>query len=126
MQNFYSMYMVSLIIALILTTPLLYMVNSATEQTVTTVLDEATKSAADQGEFTEDIIENEIYQRLEDRNIPREKVIFSGTQTLTSRGNYIEAEITVPRTPIILFAVFGQNPDDITKSTRLMSEYIPN
>jgi hypothetical protein len=126
MQNFYSMYMVSLIIALILTTPLLYMVNSATEHTVTTVLNEATKSAANQGQFTADIIENEIYQRLEARNIPREKVVFSGTQALTSRGNYIEASIQIPRTPIILFAVFGQNPDDITKSTRLMSEYIPN
>lgn len=126
MQNFYSMYMVSLIIALILTTPLLYMVNSATEHTVNTVLTEATKSAADKGQFTTDIIENEIYQRLEERNIPRDKVAFTGTQALTSRGNYIEATITIPRTPIILFEVFGQSPDDITKSTRIMSEYLPN
>lgn len=126
MQNFYSMYMVSLIIALILTTPLLYMVNSATEHTVNTVLDEATKSAATEGQFTEEIIENEIYQRLEERHIPRDKVVFTGTPTLTSRGDYIEATISIPRTPIILFAVFGQNPSDITKSTRIMSEYIPN
>jgi hypothetical protein len=123
MQNFYSMYMVSLIIALILTTPLLYMVNSATEHTVTTVLNEATKSAANKGQFTADIIENEIYKRLEERNIPRDNVEFSGTESLTTRGDYIEATITIPRTPIILFSVFGQNPDDITKSTRLMSEY---
>lgn len=126
MQNFYSMYMVSLIIALILTTPLLYMVNSATEQTVTTVLHEATKSAANKGKFTVDIIENEIYQRLEERNIPRDKVTFLGTESLTTRGNYIEATLTIPRTPIILFEVFGKNPDDITKTTRLMSEYVPD
>ncbi len=126
MQNYYSMYLVSLIIALVISTPLLVMVNSATEQTVTTVLDEATKSAADKGQFTVEIIENEIYQRLEDRNIPRENVQFTGTESLTARGQYIEATITIPRTPIILFDVFGQNPNNITKSTRLMSEYIPD
>jgi len=126
MSNYLAAYVSSLIIAMILSTPMLHSVNSAVEQTVVTVLDEATKSAANQGRFTSDIIENEIYQRLEERNIPREKVQFSGTQTLTTRGNYIEATITVPRTPVILFAMFGEQPEDITKSTRLMSEYLPN
>jgi len=126
MSNYLAAYISSLIIALILSTPMLYMVNSSIEHTVMTVLDEATKSAANQGRFTTDIIETEIYQRLEERNIPRDKVTFTGTQTLTARGNYIEASITVPRTPIILFSIFGQQPDDITKSTRLMSEYIPS
>lgn len=118
--------MSSLIIALVLSTPILYMINSSTEQTVTVVLDEATKSAADKGQFTPEIIEEEIMQRLEDRNIPRDNVEFTGTESLTMRGEYIEAKITIPRTPIILFDIFGENPDAITKSTRLMSEYIPN
>ncbi|MFT0141221.1 hypothetical protein ACWE42_11460 [Sutcliffiella cohnii] len=126
MQNFYAMYMVSLVFALILSTPLLYMVNSATEHTVNTVLNEATKSAANKGQFTDEIIENEIYKRLEERNIPRDKVEFTGTRSLTSRGEYIEATIKIPRTPIILFSIFGENPEDITKSTRMMSEYIHN
>lgn len=126
MSNYLSMFMVMLVIALILTTPMLYMVNSSTEHTVTTVLDEATKTAANNGQFTEEIIENEIYKKLEEKHIPRDKVNFSGTQSLTTRGNYIEASITVPRTPIILFSVFGQSPKDINKSSRLMSEYIPD
>ena len=126
MNNFYALYMCSLAIALILSTPILHMVNSSTEQTIIVVLDEATKSAADQGQFTAEIIENEIYKRLESRNIPREKVQFTGTQSITARGDYVEANISVPRTPIILFDIFGDNPDSISKSTRLMSEYIPN
>jgi hypothetical protein len=88
----------------------------------------AKASSLDNGRFTPEIIQ-EMKDTLSKKFfVPASSIVFVGTTTLTTRGEYIEGTLTVKATPLWIFAnIFGSvdnAPKTISRYATMMSEYI--
>lgn len=84
------------------------------------------QEAAVEGRFTAEIIEEMINNLAYNLRYSPEEIKFSGTTTLTLRGNYIEGYLSVPSKQIKVLNLFnGPVEREITAYKSLMSEYIP-
>lgn len=116
------------ILMLLLFQPVLHDIYSTRANAVELVLDSAIQKAAssDNGRFTPEIIE-EMHWTLEHTFLldPGD-IRFSGTTTVTPRGEYIEGTLAVRSTPRWLFReLFGspdREPPDIVRYAKQMSE----
>lgn len=116
------------ILLLLLFQPVLHDIYSTRANAVEMVLDSAIQKAAssDHGRFTPEIVE-EMHRTLEHTFLlDSGDIRFSGTTTLTPRGEYIEGTLSVKSTPRWLFReLFGspdREPPEIVRYARQMSE----
>ncbi|WP_026801340.1 hypothetical protein [Pontibacillus halophilus] len=118
-----AMWMTIMISLNIMFAPILYSVESLQRQALHTVLQEGAKKASIEGRFTNEIITEMKNNLVEDYNFDEDDIVIEATQTLTTRENFIEANIEVPRGMVFIFNIFDQGPDKITDDVRIMSEY---
>jgi len=85
----------------------------------------AQASSYDNGRFTPEIIQ-QMKDHLTQKFFVRESDIeFTGTTTITPRGEYIEGRLTIKATPFWLFSsLFGEGPETISRHATMMSEYV--
>lgn len=108
----------------IMFTPILAYLDSLHREAVEVTLTEGAKKAAIEGYFTPEIIQ-EMRDTLTDKyNFNSSTIEITATTTLTTRGEYIEAEIRVPRGILFVLDLFNQGPSHIEKKTQVLSEYI--
>ncbi len=124
MSSVLGKWMTLIIAANIMFAPIMAYIDSLHREAVEVVLQEGAKKAAIEGRFTSVII-NDMKQELADNyNFDPSTITITATQSLTSRNNYIEASIEVPRGFIFVFDIFNQGPNTIKKHTRVLSEYL--
>ncbi|MDC3424311.1 hypothetical protein NC797_07285 [Aquibacillus sp. 3ASR75-11] len=124
MSSTLGKWMTIIIAANIMFAPILSYIDSLHREAVEVVLHEGAKKAAIEGRFTTAII-NDMKQQLADNyNFDQDTITITATQTLTTRNNYIEASIEVPRGFIFVFDIFNQGPNTFTKKTKVLSEYL--
>lgn len=116
------------ILMLLLFQPILHDVYAARARAVELVLDSGIEkaAAAENGRFTPDII-NEMKETLESVFLlDASGIHFTGTTTLTARGEYIEGTLRVRSSPRWLFStMFGTDESDpgyIVRYAKQMSE----
>jgi len=116
------------ILLLLLFQPVLHDIYSTRANAVEMVLDSAIQKAAnaDNGRFTPEIID-EMRSTLEHTFLlDGPDIRFSGTTTLTPRGEYIEGTLSVKSTPRwLLRSMFGspdREPPEIVRYAKQMSE----
>lgn len=108
----------------IIFTPILGYVDSLNNAAVEQALTAASKEASIDGEFSADIVKEMKDTLSADYNFNKDEIQFTGTQTVTPRGEYIQGQITVPRGIIFVLDIFNQGPKTITKKVQIMSEHI--
>lgn len=97
---------------------------SVTEESIRIALYEGQKKAAEQGHYDEEIY-NMIKESLVDNHHYKEEAIkVTGTETVTTRGEYMDVEIEVPKpkTSVLEIFKFG-NDEPFRIKTSIMSEY---
>lgn len=117
-------WMTLFIVINIMFAPILAYLDSLHREAVEVVLAEGAKKAAIVGHFSDDIIQEMEDMLVEHYNFDRSKIKIEATQTLTSRYDYLEASIEIPRGIIFLLDIFNQGPRTIKKNIRIMSEYV--
>jgi len=117
-------WMTLFIVINIMFAPILAYLDSLHREAVEVVLAEGAKKAAIVGHFSDDIIQEMEDMLVEHYNFDRSKIKIDATQTLTSRYDYLEASIEIPRGIIFLLDIFNQGPRTIKKNIRIMSEYV--
>lgn len=108
----------------IIFTPILGYVDSLNNAAVEDALNAAAKEASIKGEFSSDIINTMKDNLSTEYNFDKSQIVFTGTETPTPRGQYIQGTITVPRGIIFVLDIFNQGPKTITKKVQIMSEHL--
>lgn len=115
----------SLVIVInILFAPILAYVDSLHREAVEVVLNEGAKKAAVEGTFTPEIIQEMKNTLVQNYNFAESKIKIEATQSIATRGEYLEASIEIPRGIIFILDIFNQGPPTFKKSIRIMSEYV--
>lgn len=117
-------WMTLIIAANVMFAPILAYIDSLHREAVETVLQEGAKKASIEGRFTAAIISEMKQELVDNYNFDETKIQITATQTLTTRNNYIEASIEVPRAPIFILSIFNQGPTTFKKETKVLSEYL--
>jgi hypothetical protein len=119
-----GMWMTLFLVINFMFTPILSYKDSLEREAVEVVLNEGAKKAAIEGRFTPEIV-NEMKQTLvDDYNFEKSAIAFSGTQSMTSRNQYISGSIEVPRGFIFIIDIFNQGPSKFKKEIKVLSEHI--
>jgi hypothetical protein len=108
----------------IIFTPLFMYLDSLHREVVDTVLHQGLKEASISGYFTDEIIEDMKDTLVNDYNFQESTIEITATQTLQQRGDYIDISLSVPRGPIFVINLFNQGPSKITRTAKIMSEFI--
>ncbi|MFS0557444.1 hypothetical protein [Brevibacillus sp. 179-C9.3 HS] len=117
------------ILIYILFQPILNEVYALRSYTVEMILDSAIEEAAngENGRFTPEIINKMKNTLVAELGYEDSEIQFRGTTTLTDRGQYIEASLSVPHKRLWILPNFFDNDsynDRIEKYAKQMSEYI--
>jgi len=109
---------------IIMFTPILGYLDSLHREAVEVTLTEGAKKAAIEGRFTPAIIQEMKDDLVTHYNFTESDIVIHATTTQTSRNEYIQASIQVPRGILFVLDIFEQGPDHIEKHTRILSEYV--
>lgn len=124
MSTVLSKWMTVFLSLTIMFTPLFVYLDSLHRAVVDTVLHQGLKEASIKGYFTPEIIANMKATLVNEYNFEESTIEITATTVLKQRGDYIEITLSVPRGPIFILNLFNQGPDKITRSQKIMSEYI--
>lgn len=124
MSNFLSTLFLMPLLIWCVFQPALFSNSMLVEQAISNVVYETQKEVALQGRYDED-----IYKKMKDRlvevhNFNPEKIEIKGTETLTTRGERIEIEITVPKPKTTVIEAFSRDSGQPYKYKKyVMSEF---
>lgn len=106
----------------------LFYKDSLVRKAVDIAIYEASKEASVKGRFTEEIYDEVREMLVNAVHFNESDIEIQGTEHITTRGNYIEVTISVPRGRIYVFPGLIGNSETgnrIVRVKRIMSEYIP-
>jgi len=124
MSTVLSKWMTLYLAITIMFTPMFVYLDSLHKNVVDTVIHQGLKEASIEGYFTDEIITDMKDTLVTDYNFQESTIEITATQTLKQRGDYIEISLSVPRGPIFILDIFNQGPEKITRTSKIMSEYI--
>jgi hypothetical protein len=114
--------MVFLTVTILFTSALLYF-DAYNKAATDHVLHQAMKEASISGSFSEDIISKMESTLINEYNFAPEGIIeIKGTLGSIPRGGFIDAEITIKRSPIFVINIFNQGNPNYRASKTIMSE----
>ncbi|MED1461651.1 hypothetical protein [Bacillus safensis] len=112
------------IILVIIFIPVLSLKDFSDREAVEITLNEKAKEAAIKGEFSPDIKESILSSLEEKYHFNREHIKLITTSEKKGREEYLQASITIPRSPIFVLNIFGKEPTTYTYPVEIMSEYL--
>jgi hypothetical protein len=124
MSTVLAKWMTLLIAITIMFTPLLVYLDSLHREAIDLVLHEGMKDASIQGGFTTEIVADMKDALVKDYNFDPNVIDIEATHDIKERGEYIEATIRVPRSPIFILGLFNEGPKEIVRTAKIMSEHI--
>lgn len=124
MSSILAKWMTITIAIIVMTTPILLYMDSLHRSAVDTILLEASKKAAIEGMFTQEIIDKMVDDLVNNYNFHEPSINITATTNLTPRNQYIEASIEVPRGVILIIDMFNQGPESFSSEVRILSEYV--
>ncbi|MDQ0255481.1 hypothetical protein J2S74_002863 [Evansella vedderi] len=124
MSSTLGKWMTAIIAIIVMFTPILAYLDSLHRNAVDTVLLEASKKAAIEGRFTEELKSEMVSELVNRYNFSESDIVLELTEDLTPRNQYIEGSIEVPRGPIFIIDIFNQGPSTIKRDVRILSEYV--
>lgn len=128
MKNAVTMWMVLPFMLIFMFQGMLFFKDSLLKKAADIALYEAGKEASIEGRFTQEIYDEAKQMLVRSLNFNEADIAISGTETVISRKNYIEATLTIPRGRVYVIPGIiddGFTQTTITRTTRIMSEYIP-
>lgn len=105
----------------------LFYKDSLVRKAVDITIYEISKEAAIRGHFNESIYDKARDMLINAVNFNPSDIVISGTETITTRGNYLEVTVRVPRGRVYVFPglIGGGSATYIERTKRILSEYIP-
>lgn len=109
----------------IMFTPILTYLDALHREAVDQVIYQNMKEASIEGYVSPTIIANMTDTLITDYNFePTSIISITGTSMIVPRGGFIEAEITVKRTPMFIMNMFNQGEPNYTRTFTIMSEHL--
>ncbi|MHB1166935.1 MAG: hypothetical protein ACYC4E_00630 [Carboxydocellales bacterium] len=128
MKNLLSFIMVAPFFVFFVFQPFYTEIYSLRQQTIEIVLDSAMEKAAVKGRFDEVELQGMKDTIIKIFHYAPNEVTINATQSLTNRGNYIEASIQIPAGQLwVMPGLFSDNttdPQTIKAYSKQMSEYL--
>lgn len=125
MSTTLSKWMTLFIAITIMFSPLLAYLDGLHREAVDQTLYQAMKKASVKGTFDSETIEEIKTTLMDDYNFAESSIVeITGTLGTVPRGGFIEARVTVKRTPIFVIDIFNQGAENYSRDFTIMSEYI--
>ena len=123
MSHVLAKWMLLFLQVIVIFTPVLMHFDAYNKAAVDHVLHQATKEASISGSFSDEIIAKIEDTLINDYNFAPGSILeIKGTLGSVPRGGFIDADITIKRSPIFIVSVLNQGSQNYRASRTVMSE----